>query len=192
MQRQCQLEHCISQEPSSPTCMWIRTMGSTLCSPMMDTSGHFSKVTALYSSEDCNCRAEGTQLLPTKQVAWKQRVSSPQNCESLLKRQNSSWYVYTYRDSAQTCHMSKHMDSAICTHEYTHASFRVCVYVSLCQHQISGRQLLLPLPHKQQALLLPSADFTPFPCLAFLPASKHALSLPTQSCSLPTSYTSAF
>lgn len=84
--------------------------------------------------------------------------------------------------------MSKHMDSAICTHEYTHASFRVrtCAYVSLCQHQISGRRLLLPLPHKQQALILPSAGFTLFlALLSCLPANMPSLYLVSLAVSPP-------
>lgn len=61
------------------------TAGSAPCShPRIHHTKHFSKVTAVYSSEGCNCRAEGTQLFLTKQAAWKQRVSSPQTV-------NRSW-----------------------------------------------------------------------------------------------------
>lgn len=61
-----------------------------------------------------------------------------------------------------------------------------CAQASLCQHQISGRRLRLPLPRKQQAAALPSAGFTlSLALLSCLPASSH--SLPSQPCSLPAS-----
>lgn len=76
--------------------------------------------------------------------------------------------------------MSKHMGRAICTQGCAHASLHVSAgaCASLCQRQISGRQLLLPLPHKQQALSLPSAGFALFlALLSCLPANMHSLYL---------------
>lgn len=86
-------------------------------------------------------------------------------------------HIHTRYTQAQPyVHTSPHMHT--CIHTYSLPPFSLSVCMSHCQAQVFGSLLLLSSLHKQQALILPSADFTLLPSsLSSLPANRPPLYL---------------
>lgn len=176
MQRQCELRHCVAREPGP-----CRSTGAAPRAPLGSRhTGALPEGTAARSAEGCNRRAGGPRLFPTKEAAWKQCVSLPQTVNHFWKgRPLPGVFIHIGN-------LHKH---ATClstwTRPYapvnTHTLPSVCVHVRM--YPSASTRFLARAPSalapQTAGTNSPICRLHPFPCLAFLPASRHALSLPS-------------